>query len=127
MKQAKLVFTILIVMLICCSYSIGQSPTSGVRASYYPIGHVGSSGIVFLGDMKVDPIYISHMNFICDIMASCGLYPAYPEDIKTGEGIYPAKQISNDEIVSLSNTKINAIDISQLKFICGVMASCLLA
>ena len=127
MKQAKLIFTILIVMLICCSISIGQAPTSGVRASYYPIGQVSSSGVVSVGAMKVDPIYISHMNFICDIMASCGLYPAGPDDIKTGESIYPVRQVSSDEIVSLSNTKTNAIDISQLKFICDVMASCLMA
>jgi hypothetical protein len=123
MKHAKLAFTILIVMLICCSYSIGQSPTSGVRASYYPIGPVSSSGIVSLGAMKIDPIYITHMSFICDVMASCGLYPTGPGDLKTGASVYPASQddiktgagiyssgqIRNGAIVALSGVRSGAI------------------
>ncbi len=119
MKQAKLIFTFLVVMLIGCSYSVGQSPTSGVRASYYPIGQVSSSGIVSLGDMRIDPIYISHMNFICDIMASCGLYPASADDIKTGTRVYPTGpsdikigasaypigQISNGEMIDFGGIR----------------------
>ncbi len=97
MKQAKLIFTFLIVMLICCSCSIGQSP--------FFIGHVGSSEMVSIGNMKVNPVYISQLNFICDVMASCGLYPTGPGDIKTGASAYPIGQISNGEMVDLGEIR----------------------
>jgi hypothetical protein len=111
MKQAKLIFTFLIVMLICCSYSIGQSP--------FYVAHVGSSGIVSLGNMKVNPVYVSQLNFICDVMASCGLYPTGPGDIRTGASVYPASygdiktgasaypigQISNGEMIDFGGIR----------------------
>ncbi len=111
MKQAKLIFTFLVVMLICCSYSVGQSP--------FFVGHVGSSAVVSLGNMKVNPVYISQLNFICDIMASCGLYPTGPDDIKTGIRVYPTGpsdikigasaypigQISNGEMIDFGGIR----------------------
>jgi hypothetical protein len=97
MKQAKLVLTFMIVMFICCSYSIGQSP--------FFVGHVGSSGIVVLSNKNVYPVYISQLNFICDLMASCGRYPTGPGDIKTGASAYPIGQIRNGEMVDLSGIR----------------------
>jgi hypothetical protein len=136
MKQAKLIVTILITILICCSSSTGQSSTGiGVKPSIYPIGQVSSSGIVSLGDMKVNTINISQLKFICDVMASCGLYPAGPgdiksgagvypagqDDIKTGAGIYPIGQISNGEMVDLggvrSGVAFSLIDFSRIKVV----------
>jgi hypothetical protein len=136
MKQAKLIFTILIMMLICCSYSIGQSSSAvGVKASFYPIGQVGSNKIVSIGDMKIDPIDISQLKFICDVMASCGLYPTGPGDLRTGAGVYPASQddintgagvyssgqIRNGEMVYLggvrSGATVSLIDYSRVKII----------
>jgi hypothetical protein len=63
-----------------------------VNANIYPIGQVSSIKMVSLGDMKIDPIDISQLKFICDVMSSCGLYPTGPGDLKTGASVYPASQ-----------------------------------
>jgi len=101
MKQAKPIFVILIMMSICCSYSIGQSSSGiGVKASsVHPIGQISNDTMAYLGDIKINPINISQLQFVCDLMASCGLYPTGEGDIKTGAGIYPAGQVNNGEMV----------------------------
>jgi hypothetical protein len=81
---------ILIIMLICCSYSIGQS-SSGIGVEAYPIGQA-INGVVYLGNMNSYAINITPLDFQCDLMASCGLYPAGEGDIKTGASVYPTGQ-----------------------------------
>jgi hypothetical protein len=71
MKQAKPIFMFLIVMLICCSYSIGQSSSGiGVKrdssnnvpgilgiinigASVYPVGEVSNAKVYPEGSRPV--------------------------------------------------------------------------
>jgi hypothetical protein len=103
-------FALVLFMLMISSASV-----SG-QLSIYPIGQSQSSSkMLTIGDLKTVPVDLWHLNFICDIMASCGLYPANPDDIKTGARVYPAGQsdiktgasaypigqISSGEILSL--------------------------
>ena len=90
MKQAKTIFMFLIMILICCSYSIGQSSSGiGIKgnagaapigiinngASVYPVGEYGASdypvGIVNNGANASLPLW----EFQCNLISSCGIYP----------------------------------------------------
>ena len=90
MKQAKTIFMFLIMILICCSYSIGQSSAGiGIKgnagaapigiinngASVYPVGEYGASvypvGIVNNGANASLPLW----EFQCNLISSCGIYP----------------------------------------------------
>jgi len=82
MKLAKTIFMVLIMMLICCSYSIGQSSSGiGIKgnvgaapigiinngASVYPVGEYGASFWL--------------REFVCNSMSACGMYdPARASD-----------------------------------------------
>lgn len=76
MKQAKTIFMVLIMILICCSYSIGQSSSGiGIKgnigaapigiinngASVYPVGEYGASVPIL-------------QEFVCNSMSACGMY-----------------------------------------------------
>jgi hypothetical protein len=111
MKQARTLSMILIVMLICCSYSIGQSSSGiGVKgaisngvpgilgttnngASVYPSGEVSNGATANLGG------------------------------IKTGANVYPASQASNGAKIYLGKIK-NDASILRLKFQCNLISSC---
>jgi len=131
MKQAKPIFVILIMMLICCSYSIGQSSSGfGVNGdisnyvpgifgasppgivnnsvSVYPTSQVSNGAMVYLGDIDIHAINISQLEFLCDLISSCGLYPTGEGDIKTGAGVYPASQVSNGAMVYLGRVRSGA-------------------
>ena len=100
MKQAKTIFMFSIMILICCSYSIGQSssgigikgnagaapigiinngasvyPVGEYGASVYPVGEYGASvypvGIVNNGANASLPLW----EFQCNLISSCGIYP----------------------------------------------------
>ena len=90
MKQAKTIFMFSIMILICCSYSIGQSSSGiGIKgnagaapigiinngASVYPVGEYGASvypvGIVNNGANASLPLW----EFQCNLISSCGIYP----------------------------------------------------
>jgi len=70
MKQAKLIFMVLVVMLFCCSYSIGQS-SSGIGGASPLIGNNGVSSVYLVGVQ----------DFVCNLISSCGMYdPARVSD-----------------------------------------------
>jgi hypothetical protein len=117
-------FALVLFMLMISSASVsGQS-------GHYPISQ-SSSQMLSIGSLKIAPVDLWHMNFICDIMSSCGLYPAGPDDIKTGAGVYPAGQtgagiyptgqISNGQMVDLggvrSGATVSLIDSSRIKIV----------
>jgi hypothetical protein len=77
MKQAKTIFMFLIMILICCSYSIGQSSSGiGIKgnigaatigiinngAHVYPVGEYGAN------------ISLPLREFQCNLMSACGIY-----------------------------------------------------
>ena len=80
MKLTKPIFTVLITVLICCSYSIGQS-SSGIgikgNAGAAPIGIINNGasvypvGIVNNGANASLPLW----EFQCNLISSCGIYP----------------------------------------------------
>ncbi|MGD0954364.1 MAG: hypothetical protein ABR985_18560 [Methanotrichaceae archaeon] len=91
MKQTKPISMIFIVVLICCSCSIGQ-PSNGIGknisnsvpspgilgiinngASVYPVGDV-SNAKAYTDGIKTGA-YISRREFICNLISSCGIYP----------------------------------------------------
>jgi hypothetical protein len=91
MKQAKPIFMIFIIVLICCSCSIGQS-SSGIGknisnsvsrtgilgmindgASVHPVGEV-SNAKAYPDGIRTTVI-ISRREFICNLISSCGIYP----------------------------------------------------
>jgi hypothetical protein len=83
MKLAKTVFMALVMMLICCSYSIGQS-SSGIGIK----GNVGAApiGIINSG-VHAYPVVESGASvpmlreFVCNSMSACGMYdPAHVSD-----------------------------------------------
>jgi hypothetical protein len=117
MKQAKPIITILILMSICCSHSIGQ-PTSGIGvignisnnfpgiieatplgiknygASIYPAGQVNDGAKVYLGEIR--PVAnISMLKFQCFLISSCGVGSL-------------AGQINSGAIVDLGGVKSGA-------------------
>ena len=75
MKQAKPLITILIMMLICCSNSVGQSvggiggtvPNSTITsgAGVYPLGTVDNGA----------KVSIASWEFQCFLISSCGIFP----------------------------------------------------
>lgn len=91
MKQAKPISTIFIIVLICCSCSIGQStggieknisnsvPRTGILgmindgASVHPIGDVSNAKAYPEGVRTT--VVISRREFICNLISSCGIYP----------------------------------------------------
>jgi hypothetical protein len=83
MKQAKTVFIAVVVMLICCSYSIGQL-SSGIGVK----GNVGASpnGMVDSGThaypvVKYGASVPMLREFVCNSMSACGMYdPAHVSD-----------------------------------------------
>jgi hypothetical protein len=70
MKLAKPLFMILIVMLICCSYSIGQ-PSSGIGKNIS--NSASSPGI--LGTISDGASVPMLGEFVCNSMSACGMYP----------------------------------------------------
>ena len=118
MKHAKPILMILIVMLICCSYSIGQS-SSGIGAagntpnsypgimgetplglmnygaSIYPAGQVDDGAKVYLGEIK-PASNNTRLKFLCFLISSCGV----------GE---LAGQTKSGEIVNLGGVGSGAI------------------
>jgi hypothetical protein len=92
MKLAKTIFMVLIMMLICCSYSIGQSSSGiGIKgnvgaapigiinngASVYPVGEYGAS---VYSVSEYGGSYWLH-EFVCNSMSACGMYdPARASD-----------------------------------------------
>jgi predicted small secreted protein len=91
MKQAKTISVIFIIVLISCSYSIGQTsngigknisnsgPRPGILgmvndgANVNPIGDV-SNAKAYPDGIKTTVI-ISRLEFICNTISSCGIYP----------------------------------------------------
>jgi hypothetical protein len=69
MKQAKTIFMVLIMILICCSYSIAQS-SSGIGIK----GNIGAAplGIINNGANTSLPLW----EFQCNLISSCGIYNA---------------------------------------------------
>lgn len=91
MKLAKPISMIFIMVLICCSYSIGQT-SNGIGknisnsvsspgilgmindgASVHPVGDVSSARSY--PDRIKTTVIISRREFICNTISSCGMYP----------------------------------------------------
>ena len=112
MKHAKPISMIFIMILICCSYSIGQTPNGigknisnsvlspGILgmvndgASVYPVGDV-SNAKAYTDGIKTTVI-ISRREFICNLISSCGIYP------------YGKSNNGNGAIVNLGGVKSGA-------------------
>ncbi len=109
MKQAKTIFMVLIMILICCSYSIGQSSSGiGIRgnigaapigiinngANVYPVGEYGAS-VYPVGTVNNGAnISLPLREFQCNLISSCG--------------IYNAAKVSSGAIVNLAGVRSGA-------------------
>lgn len=89
MKQTKPIILVLVIALICCSNSFGQS-VSGIGestnspsrpgilgtirdgSSVYPVGDL-SNAKAYPG--RITSVNNSRLEFICNLISSCGLYP----------------------------------------------------
>jgi hypothetical protein len=92
MKHAKPIFMILIAMLICCSYSIGQ-PSSGIGKSSINSGY--ASGVIgTITDGSSVPML---REFVCNLMSACGMYP------------YGLGNNGNGEIVNLAAFNLGGV------------------
>jgi hypothetical protein len=107
MKLAKTIFMVLIMILICCSYSIGQSSSGiGIKgnigaatlgiinngANVYPIGGYGAS-VYPVGEYGANTS-LPLREFQCNLISSCGIYN-------------PAK-VSSGAIVNLAGVRSGA-------------------
>jgi hypothetical protein len=103
MKPAKTIFMVLIMILICCSYSIGQSSSGiGIKgnigatpigiinngANVYPVGEYGAS-VYPVGEYGANVSMLRE--FVCNSMSACG--------------IYDTARVSNGAIVNLGGVK----------------------
>jgi len=70
MKHTRPIFMIFIVMLICCSYSIGQ-PSSGIGKNIS--NNASAPGI--LGTISNGANVPMLSEFVCNSMSACGMYP----------------------------------------------------
>ena len=122
MKKAKPIFMILVMTLICCPYSFGQSSigigarglisngvpgTIGIINDGASVGDINPAGEisnanVYLGGTKPG-LNLTLREFVCVTMASCGIYPpgivnncdgamAYIGGVKSGATVPVAKQ-----------------------------------
>jgi hypothetical protein len=121
MKHAKPILMILVAILVCCSYSIGQpSSEIGVKrnisngfpgiigtdplgiknygASVYPAGQVNNGAKVYLGEIK-PATNISLLKFQCFLISSCGV-GSLAGQTKSG-AIVDLSGVRNGAIVSL--------------------------
>jgi len=76
MKKTKFLFVILIVMLICCPYSVARPYSIGYpsaeaaknipNSAYYPgiLGTITTGASIPVLD-----------EFVCNLMSACGMYP----------------------------------------------------
>lgn len=121
MRQAKTIFMVLIVISICCSYSIGQ-PSSGIGikgnvgaapigiinsgAGVYPVGEYGANAYP-IGEYgaSVYPVGTVHdgansslplREFQCNLISSCGIFAL-------------GKHVTDDAIVNLGGVRSGAI------------------
>ena len=118
MKQAKTIFMVLIMILICCSYSIGQSSSGiGIKgnvgatpigiinngANVYPVGEYGASiypvGTVNNGANVSLPL----REFQCNLISSCGIFPL-GRHVTDGAIVYLGG-VRSGAIVSLGGVK----------------------
>ena len=102
MKQAKTIFMVLIMILICCSYSIGQSssgigikgnigaaplgiinngasvyPIGGYGASIYPVGATNNGAkAILLADMELAFILLAQSIMVLTLHCRCGNFSA---------------------------------------------------
>ena len=91
MKLTKPIFTVLISVLICCSYSIGQSSSGiGIKgnigatplgiinngANIYPVGEYGASVYPVGAVNNGANISLPLQEFQCNLISSCGIYSA---------------------------------------------------
>jgi len=91
MKLTKPIFTVLITVLICCSYSIGQSSSGiGIKgnigaaplgiinngANIYPVGEYGASVYPVGAVNNGANISLPLQEFQCNLISSCGIYNA---------------------------------------------------
>jgi len=85
MKLAKTIFMVLIMMLICCSYSIGQSSSGiGIKGNVgtAPIGLINNGASVYpVGEYGASVYPVSEYGgsywlreFVCNSMSACGMY-----------------------------------------------------
>jgi hypothetical protein len=100
MKQARTIFMVLIMILICCSYSMGQSSSGiGIKgnvgaapigiinngANVYPVGEYGAS-VYPVGEYGAGVYPVGTVNngantslplqeFQCNLISSCGIFP----------------------------------------------------
>jgi hypothetical protein len=119
MKQAKPILMVLITILICCSYSIGQSSSGiGIKgnigavplgiinngANVYPIGEYGSS-VYPVGEYGAN-ISLPLWEFQCNLISSCGIYN--PARVRSG-AIVNLAGVRSGATVSLGGVKSQKI------------------
>ena len=91
MKQAKAIIMGLVMILICCSYSIGQSSSGiGIKgkigtapiglinnsANVYPVGEVSNDAKVYFNGNNGANTSLPLREFQCNLISSCGIYNA---------------------------------------------------
>jgi hypothetical protein len=131
MKQAKTISMIFIMVLICCSYSIGQTsngigknisnsvPRPGILgiinngASVYPVGDV-SNAKAYTDGIKTGA-YISRREFICNLISSCGMYPYGKSNNGDGAIANLGKVTSGATISGIDSSVVRIVNMAKAK------------
>ena len=103
MKKVKPILMAFIVLLICCSFSLGQSPivlgaggiSGGMPGTYgiasdgagiVPIGGITNGMATLAGTMPYHNVVLRE--FVCNSMSACGAYPLGLGDNSPGQKPY---------------------------------------
>jgi hypothetical protein len=131
MKQAKTISMIFIMMLICCSYSIGQT-SNGIEknisnsmarpgilgiinngASVYPVGDVSNAKAY--ADVIKTGAYISRREFQCNLISSCGIYPYGKVNNGDGAKVYLGGVRSGATISGIDGSAVRIVSVAKAK------------
>jgi hypothetical protein len=131
MKHVKPIFMIFIVVLICCSYSIGQTSNgigknisnsvsrSGILgmindgASVHPVGDVSNAKAY--PDRIKTTVTISRREFICNLISSCGMYPYGISNNDDGAIVNLGRVTSGATISGIDSSVVRIVNMAKAK------------
>jgi hypothetical protein len=125
MKKAKAIIIVFITVLVCCSYSIGQSPSwnsaprPGIQgiindgASVYPVGDVSNAKAY--PDVIKTGASISRLEFICNLISSCGIYPYGKNDNGDGAIANLGEVTSGATISGIDSSVVRIVNMAKAK------------
>ena len=105
MKPTKTILMVLITILICCSYSIGQSSSGiGIKGNIgaVPLGIINNGANVYpIGEYGANTS-LPLREFLCNLISSCGIYN--PARVNSG-AIVNLAGVRSGATVSLGGVK----------------------